>query len=280
MAKDGGLKTLKNEKCLLGRYLNKTKEKFLRNKTVREFIADNLWNIVVLMQIISFVVSSFGVAEVWRSSSRNEMLVASMKIFGVIALLYFFYSSFHVYYIRPKITRRLDDLSTKTQYNVMKIGERPVWPMFLGLILILIYVAIDLTLLYIVEEVWPQFAVIDKILTSTYLVGISLLFTVVPAMLSLRFSATRKMEISFNLIENIEDLSEKPRIRSNHPRLKFDDALRPLEGPVTIGRNEYVGVWRFLIKILAYDSNLIVRKHVGISDLNLYVPFNVVSLVQ
>jgi hypothetical protein len=63
----------------------------------------------------------------------------------------------------------------------------------------------------------------------------------------------KEMEISLNAIQRLDEITRK------YP-------------------SQLVGAWKLLVKNILYGSEMIVKKYIGISNLNFSKPFNVVSL--
>lgn len=226
----------------------------LPEKPLSNLVAENLYSIFIWIATIAFLIVTFGIMGIATASSEAEIFLAQQYTFYGLAIVYVFFAIFQFFYVGPKITSKPENLSPLAQYNMLRFGRKPIFIGLLGTVflsfLLMLNGLIDLTGM-------QEFAgneIFDKTFGSLLIMSISLVFISMPTMMTVSLSSEREMEISFNVIQSFEDIAKKVKVRDG------------------------LAVWKLLVKNIIYGTEGFVKRHIGISDVKFYKPFNLTSL--
>lgn len=243
---------LKKRVSLFLKYLGITKIRVPR-KPSPNLVAENLILFFVYVVTIVSLICMFGIMGISSASSEAEMRLAETYAVYALMIVYAFLFIFELFYIGPKIISKLQNFSPLAQYNVLKIGRKPLFMSLLGtLFLGFLYVLTMLMNATGMQEFTGN-EIINKTYHSLLIFCFSLIFVSIPTAMIFSLPLDREREISLNAIRSFEDISKK---------FKKSDGLT---------------VWKPLVKNIVYWTESFVKQH-GISSAKLYRPFNVISL--
>lgn len=248
------IRTLEKTRSSLLERLKRVKMR-LSTENLRERIARNLYNVFVWMAMIEFLIASFGTMGILYSSSKDEVNLIFDYSILTLGVLYLFFCFFNIFYTKPKIISKLESLSPMAQYNVLKIGRKPFWLIFLGFACMLVSLIISAFMNIMGLQEFVGNEVIQRIFACLVLIGVSFVGMSVPMIFVSPLPTEKEMEVSLDVIQDFEDIAIK---------------VKELHG--------LVGVWKRLVKNIIYGLEGIIKRHIGVSDVNFYKPFNVISL--
>lgn len=177
------------------------------------------------------------------------------ETYAVYALMvvYAFLSIFESFYIGSKIISKLENFSPLAQYNVLKIGRKPLFMSLLGAIFLGFFYVLTTLMGVTGMQEFTGNEIINKTYHSLLIITFALIFLSFPTAMVMSLPLDREGEISLNAIQSFEDIAKK------------------------VKESEGLTVWKPLVKNVVYWTEGFVKQH-GISSEKFYKVFNVISL--
>jgi hypothetical protein len=239
----------------LRQYLCATRRRIRGDKTLQNWIAENLVGIIVWTVFIEFLIVFFGIIGVVYSVSAFDVGNVGFFVFELVGPIYLAFAAFHFLYVRPKIIFKSESLSSVGKYNVLGIMQRSR----IAGIFVVIPTTAALSIVLIAQRYGTQdflnSIVFHKIMMSMDLFYMGTLLGLMPIALFYSFSHDTEAKMSFEIIQNFDAIAE--RAASSY-------------------RSAYV--WKGLTTNIVHETKTILKDNLGFSEGTITEPFNVVSL--